>query len=331
MTQVGRGTRDYVIAADAGGTHTRVACFALDGRLLGGAVGGGGNPRHQRDPAANVADATARALAAAGLDARDAAYLVAGLAGINRADSNQGDADASWADDYFRPPGMTCPRVLLNDAVVAHRGAFCGEPGVVAVAGTGSMILAIDERGVETESGQFGHYAGAARHVARSAIAMIVADESVAADAGLVAAVLAHERVQSVEALLRARARVLRGGAALERDAADGRLALLITAAAEASPIADRAVRRLAAKVALGIALVAPHAGPAPVRVVPIGGVATSPAFAARLGDELRLSGTATPAAPILDPVGGAALLALRRIGIVPDAALVRRLAAAAP
>ena len=331
MTQVAREPGRYVIAADAGGTHTRVACFALDGRLLGGAVGGGGNPRHQRDPATNVADTTARALAAAGRDARDAVCLVAGLAGINRADSNQGHSDASWAEDYFRPPGMTCPRVLLNDAVVAHRGAFCGAPGVVAVAGTGSMILAIDERGQETESGQLGHYAGAARHVARATIAMILAGEPVAADAGLVAALLAHEGVPDVDALRRARGLGAPAGAGLERDAADGRLARLVTAAAQTSPIADRAVRLLAARVARGIALVAPHAGPAPVRVVPIGGVATSPAFASRLAEELRVAGTGTLAAPILDPVGGAALLALRRIGIVPDAALVRRLAAAAP
>lgn len=312
----------YVVAADAGGTHTRVACFGLDGRLLALARGAGGNPRHQQEAAANVAETTRRALDDGGLDPRGAAVLVAGLAGINRVGSCQGDGDNSWADGFFLVPGMTCRRVILNDAVVAHRGAFCGAPGVVAVAGTGSMILAIDERGTETENGQFDHYAGAARHLARAAIRMILRGEHGPADAEFVSRLLAREGCSDVADLRRARAQ----GAGRERDARDGGLARLVTSAAETSPLADRAVRRLADEVARGVGLVAPYAGRPPVGVVAIGGVGTSPAFASRFAESLAAGGVASLRTAVLDPVGGAALLALERAGIDPEPALMARL-----
>jgi len=88
--------------------------------------------------------------------------VVAGLAMVGRVGSNQGDGDNTWARDFFQVPGLACERLILNDAVVALRGALVGGPGIIVVAGSGSMILAIDDEGFEVESGQFEHYAGAA-------------------------------------------------------------------------------------------------------------------------------------------------------------------------
>jgi 2-keto-3-deoxy-galactonokinase len=93
------GDTRFVIAADAGGTYSRVGCYGLDGRLLGFATGKGGSPYHQADAVDNVADTTTRALRAGGLDASHAVVLVAGLAMVSPSGSNQGDGDNSWARD----------------------------------------------------------------------------------------------------------------------------------------------------------------------------------------------------------------------------------------
>src|SRR4051794_19104292 len=155
----------FVIAVDAGGTHTRVGCFGLDGTLLSVSHGRGGSPNHNDDAAENVASTLITALESAGLDPADAVGLAAGMAGISRTGSNRGNGLNDWADGYFTMASLDCPRTIVNDAVIAHRGALVGEPGVIVVAGTGSMILAITEDATEIESGQFEHYAGAARHL----------------------------------------------------------------------------------------------------------------------------------------------------------------------
>lgn len=316
-----------MIAADAGGTHSRVACFGLDGRLLGSATGAGGSPYHQSDAARNVATTTARALADASVDVADAVGLVAGLASISRPGSNQGDGTNDWARDFFRVPGLVCERTIVNDAVVAHRGALLGAPGVVVVAGTGSMILAIDERGTEVESGQFEHYAGAARHLAAEAVQLVLTGAATAEDGEVVAAVLGHWGVHDVAGLRRTLA---------DQEGADprqarhhyGALAPVITGAADASPLADRAVRDLAARAARGVRLVAPLAGDGVVPVATAGALAATPAFRARLADALAEDPVAparlVPAA--LDALRGAAVLAYQRAGVALGQGLVDRL-----
>ncbi len=72
-----------------------------------------------------------------GLAVEDAVALTAGVAGY------QIDAANGWIGTLFDGATLTCPRQVGNDAVIAHRGALAGAPGVIVVAGTGSMIAAI--------------------------------------------------------------------------------------------------------------------------------------------------------------------------------------------
>jgi glucosamine kinase len=317
----------FVIAVDAGGTHTRVACFGLDGSLLAATTGGGGSPFHNADSAQNVTDTIRRCLRAGGLDPRDALALVAGLAAISRAGSNQGDGDNGWAHEYFAIPSLSGARVILNDAVVAHRGALLGEPGVIVVAGTGSMILAITDDGTEVESGQFEHYAGAARHLVYEAMQQILAGLDGPDDREFVTSVLDYWRVATVDDLRTAilsladvdRMRVRRRY---------GGLAPAVTAAADTSPLADRALRDLAAKTARGIQLLAPliHSGPVPVATA--GALATTDAYITRLsvalGEHPANRAIIVPTA--LDPMRGAALIGLQTAGVGIDNDLIDRL-----
>lgn len=317
----------FVIAADSGGTHTRVACYGLDGALLGYAVGRGGSPYHNADAAADVSDATIRAVRGAGLDAANAVGLVAGLAMISRPGSNQGNGDNSWADDYFAIPGLCCDRALVNDAVVAHRGALLGEPGIIVIAGTGSMILAITAEGTEVESGQFEHYAGAARHLAFEAVQLALIGAAAPEDAEFVASVLAHWGVDDLAALRRA---LIANASAdpIEVRRRYGLLAPSVSAAADESPLADRALRDLAAKTARGVELLVPLLGTARAAVATTGALAETAAFRSRLTDALR-TGPAPHTClvpPALDAVSGAALIAYERAGVTVTDALVARL-----
>ncbi|WKL01130.1 hypothetical protein Q0F98_30805 [Paenibacillus amylolyticus] len=47
----------------------------------------------------------------------------------------------------------------VNDTHIAHTAAFDGEPGIVAIGGTGSLILGRTEQGAWLRNDQFGHYA----------------------------------------------------------------------------------------------------------------------------------------------------------------------------
>ena len=324
----GAGTSRFVIAVDAGGTYTRVGCYGLDGALLGAGSGGGGSAQHNHDAKANVDAAVIAALDAADLQASDAVTLCAGLSGWHRAGSNQGSTNR-WADGFFSVPGLDCPRLLVNDAVIAHRGALAGQAGIIVVGGTGSMILAIDERGEEIESGQLEHYAGGARHLVYDVVHQVLTSAPPALTADpIVEAVLSHWSVRDVSELRRV---VLQMGTTDRNDVKRryGAFAPLVTAAVDTSPMADAAVRGLAFKTARGVQLLAPMVGADPVPVACAGALATSSAFRDRLVEELSTGSTVTRLTePVLDPVAGAAIIALTSLHIDLSPDLLTRLTA---
>lgn len=318
----------YVVAVDAGGTHTRVACFDLAGSLLSLATGRGGSPTHNDDAAANVAETVQRCLLDGKLAAVDAVGLAAGMAGVELPSSRDRSVDNSWATGYFDPAGFTCPRTVVNDAVTAHRGALAGQPGIIAVAGTGSIIVAVTDDGSVLHSGQFEHYAGGARHLAYHAVQLVLAGQAAEADAEFFGTVLDTWRVSDLSGL---RAMLLAHGD-LERNEVKrryGDLAPAVTLAANTSPLADRAVTELARRTALGAALLAPLVGVDPVPVTATGSLAEDPAFARRFAAALaEISGHAVQlAAPVLDPLRGAALLAYDTLSLPVTDEMLERLA----
>ena len=324
----------FVVAIDAGGTHTRVGCFALDGTLLGRSDGPGGGPHHNNRAADHVSATIADALAAGDLTADNAAAMAAGIAGYELGQANE------WATTFFDDSPLRCPRQLVNDAVIAHRGALAGGAGIIVVAGTGSMIMAITEDGRAIESGRFQHYAGGARHLVYPVIHRILTGNTSAEDEQLIKEVLAWWAVDEPDALR---------DALYELGDQDynvvkrryGGLAPTITAAADQSPLADAALRALTDKTALGVRLLAPLIKTAPVPVALSGALAATPEFARRFSEQLSDSTTtrtdgATPprvevVRPALEPLGGAALMALESVGVVADPAVLKRIAQPAP
>jgi len=313
-----------VVAVDAGGTHTRAACFALDGSPLGRADGPAGAWHHHDDAAANLRSTVLRATAAAGVAAGGVRALVAGVAGISSRGSDGGaggDRSREWAARHLAVPELACPQVFVNDAVTAHRGALLGRPGVIVVAGTGSMVMALTTGGGEVENGQLGHYAGAARHLVLDVVHRVLAGRAVPADDAVVAGLLDGLGLAHVPALR---------GLALDLEHREGPhavtrrlgpLAPLVTAAAATSPLADTALRALAERTSTGVLLLAPLVGADPVEVTTTGSLATDPAFATRLSEALAGSEHRTELVPAAtDAVRGAALMAFDLLGAVDDA-----------
>lgn len=179
------------------------------------------------------------------------------MAGVRCSGPNQDSADKARSRDYPTVPGLGCPQVIVNDAVIAHRGALGGRAGVIVVAGTGSMILAITERDEEIESGHFQHYAGGARHLVFDVIERLLTIRPFPTEDPLAAAVLRYWEAADVGELRR---KLLRTAGSdrgtLERR--NGDLAPAATALADTSMIADAAVRALTFKTAQGIRILTP-------------------------------------------------------------------------
>jgi len=141
-----------LLAIDGGGTRTRCIAVGRDGGIRGQGEAGPSNHLHVPMDVATAAlrTATAAALSASGAAAADVALVSAGLAGV--------DFDGTGASDgagMLRSIGFDRVAVC-GDMVIAHRGALAGEPGVMALAGTGSSILGIGIDGTMIKAGGWG-------------------------------------------------------------------------------------------------------------------------------------------------------------------------------
>lgn len=312
-----------VLAIDGGGTHTRVTCHDLTGRVRGRASGPGSNPLHHRDPAANLISTIRSALADAGRPPSAVSSVAAGIAGIEIEPS----VDDAWADQALDGIGLECPRSIVNDAVIAHRGALAGGDGIIVVAGTGSMILARGTGGLLVESGSFDHYAGGARHLVYELVQdlLTMAPTEAAADP-ILAHVFEHWKVDDLDAL-RSRIIALRSGDRAVARRSYGDFAPSVSAAADSSPAAGRALDRLVDRTARGVRLLLPLVGGDPVQVGTAGALATHPAFQRRL--ELALVGSVPPSEVVpaaLGPAQGAAIMALELAGVRVDGSVLDQL-----
>lgn len=296
--------RQIVIGVDSGGSTTRVACVDRHARVVDRATGAGGSPEHNSTSEAEVRSTLARAIADAGRTPADVVAVVAGMAGLNVED------DQRWALEHTHLDGLTSARTHVNDTVIAHVGAFLGEPGVLVVAGTGSMILGIDGDGRQHRNDQLHHYAGAARHLAYDVVHRLLIGDGL--DDELLGLALQHWKVADLSAL-RAAVEAPYESEAVKR--AFGTFAPVITAHRESSQLARDALDRLAALTALGVRLIGAPIGEK-VAWSGAGSLATTPEFIAAVTRELdRSSRDLHNRVPAMSPLGGAALLAMRSAG----------------
>lgn len=149
--------RTLVLGVDAGGSRTRCVLLDAEGRTRGRGEAGRANPRSTSPAAAAsaVRDAIAATLAAAGADRHDLRAVGIGWSGLE-APGTEADARRLLGEAFPEEADV----VLDTDVYAAHVGAFAGGPGVLLVAGTGSIALAVDAAGRRSRVGGWGHRYG---------------------------------------------------------------------------------------------------------------------------------------------------------------------------
>jgi N-acetylglucosamine kinase-like BadF-type ATPase len=161
---------DIVLGLDGGGTKVSVEAATLDGAVCGRGAAGACNVAVMpvEDALAAALDAIGQALAEAGSNSTDIRALSAGIAGISF-----GERAAAFADGLAL--AFPAARVqALPDYAIAHTAALNGQPGIVVIAGTGSIAYGEDAAGRSHHAGGRGYLiddAGSGYGVGRSALA----------------------------------------------------------------------------------------------------------------------------------------------------------------
>jgi N-acetylglucosamine kinase-like BadF-type ATPase len=146
---------EYVLGVDGGGTKTHAVVADEHDGVLGEGFAGPSNPLRVgvNSAAAAVREATDKALDAAGLRRADVQAAEVGLAGVRRADLRERMREALM--------GLGVGEVeVVTDAEIALHGATSGAPGLVLIAGTGSICCGRNARGKRVCAGGWGPLAG---------------------------------------------------------------------------------------------------------------------------------------------------------------------------
>lgn len=150
---------ELVFGVDGGQTSLKGAIARLDGTRLGSAQSEGilhlaaaaGPDRLQR----SLEDCLARCWAEAELEPRPLRTAVLGLSGVEA-----GSAEAHRAEAIALGV-LRCGAVLAcGDDEIALAGAHGGEPGILAIAGTGSVVLGRNRQGLRAQVGGWGWLLG---------------------------------------------------------------------------------------------------------------------------------------------------------------------------
>ena len=184
------------IGVDGGGTRTRAVAVDSSGRVVSRADSGGSSPEHTPDAQRNALEAIRLVIERAERSPRNVAYVVAGFAGLDD------PSDKDWAHEQTNVDGLICPRMEVNDAVVAHAGALCSRPGIIAIAGTGSIVFGVTETGHQVRNYDFRNYASAAApNLAHNAVHRVLAGDAEDADREFVDRILEHWNVKTIDEL----------------------------------------------------------------------------------------------------------------------------------
>ncbi len=144
------------LGVDGGGTKTQAVIMDSAGKVLGEGRAGASNPLRVGVAAAAAAirEAVDKACDAAHALASDIGAAEIGLAGARRE-----DVRASMHETLTESLGIELIEVV-TDADIALYGATNGEPGMVIIAGTGSISCALNRKGERACMGGWGPVAG---------------------------------------------------------------------------------------------------------------------------------------------------------------------------
>lgn len=305
---------DVVVGVDGGGSRTRVSVADRAGNELAAVEGAGSAlTREGADRSAAVIAALVGEALGSLTGARVLA-LCAGVAGAGR------EAEREALERLLESHGLAIQVIVVPDAVLALEDAFGSGPGIVLLAGTGSIALGRGPTGAMARCGGWGPVfgdEGSAAWIGRKALATVAAAHDGREPAtDLVAPLLAATRCTTAEDLV-----------AWARGAAPADLARLAPVVAEVAATGDLRAESL---LALAIEELALHVRTLARRLfgderasfpLALGGglIARGSLVRRRLEQRLR---SMTPGAQLREedvvPVRGGVRLALRELQAVP-------------
>ena len=148
--------KNVLIGIDGGGSFIRVAVSDFDGNILSHVKWtGGAFILKDANAKENMYGAVTSALNKGGVRPENVASIGAGIAGYDR------EEDLNWIKSLIDIEGLSCPIKYVNDTEIAHIGAFQFKQGIIAICGTGSTILGINEKGKHIRNYDLNHYANA--------------------------------------------------------------------------------------------------------------------------------------------------------------------------
>ncbi len=314
---------DYVVAVDGGGTKTAGLLVDGTGRVLAREVVGPTNYQivGSEGITGEISQLVRRLFASARIAERELASIALGLAGVGR----PGETDEVAAVVQ----GLALARAVVvdHDAMIALVGALGDAPGLIVIAGTGSIALGRNAQGHRARAGGWGYLLGdegGGFFVAREAlVAVLKAHDGRGKETQLRGQILGKLKLGGVEEII---PRVYRQGMSHHEMAT---LApLVFEVARQGDPVALEIVQRAGRE--LGMLAMAVTGRLGMEGRVPIGLVGSlfkdkelllEPMEAALAGNV-----TAEFLEPRLDPVRGAALLALKSAGTEITTAVIERL-----
>ena len=162
--------RWLVVGVDGGGTGTRAVIMDEQQGVVGEGHAGPSNPLRVgvADAASNVRQAVDRACAEAGVHRDDIANATVGLAGVRRKDIRE--VTLGKISQCLKEIKSI---ELLPDGEIALYGATDGQPGLVVIAGTGSICCGRNRQGKQVCAGGWGPIVGdegGASWIARKAL-----------------------------------------------------------------------------------------------------------------------------------------------------------------
>ncbi|MHB8732336.1 MAG: BadF/BadG/BcrA/BcrD ATPase family protein [bacterium] len=308
---------DYFLGVDGGASGTACAVATGDGAVIG--IGHAGPSNHilapgGRDRArAALSGAVGHALAAAGLGPAEFRAAQFGMTGITR-DTEQARVFAQVVAGTLKAATV----LIDNDAVIARAGALAGRPGVIVIAGTGSVALGEDPSGRQARAGGWGYIFG--DEGGGFAIGCGAVRAALHARDGTGEPTVLVERLGEAAGMLLTDIPMAFYEGRIDRSKIAA-LSRVVARAAEArDPVARRLIDEAAAALArLVAAVIAQLRWPdGPVAVGPVGGVFDAGRTILRpLSEALARTAPSTVLVPPrLEPAAGAVLLAMRASGV---------------
>jgi N-acetylglucosamine kinase-like BadF-type ATPase len=150
---------DFVLGVDGGQTTTKCVLANFQGEIIGRGTGGGLTHLATGDGQERLVHALREAIASAwrgaGMAPQQIQAIVLGLTGVEA-----GTIEASTVVELL-PTIVDARRVEVHsDAFTALIGAHLGKPGIIAIAGTGSIVLGINAQGERARAGGWGWLVG---------------------------------------------------------------------------------------------------------------------------------------------------------------------------